>query len=79
MSTQCVEQEPGGSEGRGRSGELTLEEAVAVLNRNEHRGYSQWHILRSGDGDVVWGRNYDDDYFTTFEACAIAWQYACPQ
>jgi hypothetical protein len=55
--------------------DLTLEEAVDVLNRHEHNGTSHWHIRRFHSGPLVCGEIHLDNEFSEFEAIAIAQAY----
>jgi hypothetical protein len=73
--------EQGGSEGRSgpvlRTDELTLEEAVEVLNEHSHRGSTTWFVWPSREGwaQSVGNNTSRDDLLESFEVLAIAARY----
>ncbi len=69
-STAMTEQK---EEGRKR-GDLSLQEAVEVLNLRRHHGHSGWYVSGEGKDQVVFG---EDQYevFSPFETLAIAERY----
>lgn len=50
---------------------MTLEEAVEVLNRERHLDEDRWNVLDGG----AFGNYNKGDFFTAFEAIAIAEKY----
>lgn len=60
-----------------KPGALTLPLAVDILNSQKHRGYEEWTehrergetYVKSGPGD------YEDNYYSEFDAIAIAEKY----
>lgn len=56
---------------------MNLEEAVAILNEQKHRGCDIWTVRRNFPdiNDPVRAIGYEDDCLTQFEAEAIAEKY----
>jgi hypothetical protein len=56
---------------------MSLDEAVAILNREKHRAFDDWLVGERAKGELcIWG--YEDCctfWLTEFEAIAIARQY----
>lgn len=53
---------------------MTLEEAVAVLNRFQHRG-DEWAVADNPSNPGAYSVSDMTAYFTKFEAVAIAKEY----
>ena len=54
---------------------MTIDEAVAILNRENHRHYTAWELDRYPDCGVVAGSDPHTEWLTEFEAVAIAEKY----
>jgi hypothetical protein len=54
---------------------VTLDEAVAILNEQCHHDHSQWYSSRIGPEDFLVRGKDQYEFFTAFEAIAIAEKY----
>lgn len=50
---------------------MTLDEAVAILNKFGHHGHSEWHVA----GEACVSGKHRHDFYSQTDAIYIAWHY----